>query len=102
MQAIAPLLVGGDFYNIEDKSEYRDDPGWDLTIRAFRVAVPAPGGGAGVGLRWEARALAGRPQGDGEPWPQGHPQRLGEVAQDDPVRRVRADRHDQGEEVRAG
>jgi hypothetical protein len=35
VQAIAPLLVGGDFYEAEDKSDYKDDPGWDLTIRAF-------------------------------------------------------------------
>jgi hypothetical protein len=32
---IAPLLVGGDFYGREDTSEYRDDPGAVLTIRAF-------------------------------------------------------------------
>ncbi len=31
----APLLVDGDFYEPEDKSQYGDDPGWDLTMRAF-------------------------------------------------------------------
>ena len=35
VQAIAPLLVGGDFYDADDRSQYKDDPGWDLTIRAF-------------------------------------------------------------------
>jgi hypothetical protein len=35
VQAIAPLLVGGDFYEAEDVLEYSHDPGSDLTIRAF-------------------------------------------------------------------
>ncbi len=35
VQTIAPLLVGGDFYEAEDRSKYEHEPGWDLTIRAF-------------------------------------------------------------------
>jgi hypothetical protein len=35
VKMIAPLLVGGDFYEAEDVSEYSHDPGSDLTIRAF-------------------------------------------------------------------
>jgi hypothetical protein len=35
VQAIAPLLVNGDFYQAEDKSDYPHDPGFDLAIRAF-------------------------------------------------------------------
>src|SRR5262249_44998778 len=35
VEAIAPVLVDGDFYGPEDKSRYSDDPGSDLAIRAF-------------------------------------------------------------------
>ena len=35
VKAIATLLVDGDFYGPEDKSQYGDDPGSDLTIRAY-------------------------------------------------------------------
>ena len=35
VQTIAPLLVGGDFYDAEDASEYKDDPGADVRIRAY-------------------------------------------------------------------
>jgi len=35
VEAIVPFLVGGDFYQPEDRSKYKDDPGSNLTIRAF-------------------------------------------------------------------
>jgi hypothetical protein len=35
LEAIAPLLVDGDFYQAEDRSEYPHDPGHDLAIKAF-------------------------------------------------------------------
>jgi len=35
VETVAPLLMDGDFYQLEDRSQYQDDPGWDLAIRAF-------------------------------------------------------------------
>jgi len=35
VEAVAPLLVDGDFYQPEDRSKHADDPGSDLAIRAF-------------------------------------------------------------------
>ncbi len=35
MDAVTPLLVNGDFYQVEDKSNYQHDPGSDLAIKAF-------------------------------------------------------------------
>jgi len=35
VDAIGPLLVDGDFYQTEDRSDYEDDPGWDLALRSF-------------------------------------------------------------------
>ncbi len=35
VEAILPLLVNGEFYQPEDRSRYPEDPGSDLTIRAF-------------------------------------------------------------------
>ena len=64
---IAPLLVGGDFYDAEDKSEYKDDPGWDLTIRAFAwpCLLQAAGlvsvSGGKLGLSPAGRKAMGKP-----------------------------------------
>jgi hypothetical protein len=35
VEAIAPLLVEGDFYRPEDRSRYAEDPGYDPAIRTF-------------------------------------------------------------------
>jgi hypothetical protein len=35
VQAVTRVLTGGDFYTAEDVSEWEDDPGYDLTIKAF-------------------------------------------------------------------
>ncbi len=35
VELITPLLVDGDFYQSDDRSQYQHDPGWDLTVRAF-------------------------------------------------------------------
>jgi hypothetical protein len=35
VDTIAPLLVDGDFYQADDKSDYSHDPGSDLAIKAF-------------------------------------------------------------------
>ena len=67
VQAIAPLLVGGDFYDADDRSEYRDDTGWDLTIRAFawpcllQAAGLASVSGGKLGLSPAGRKAMGRP-----------------------------------------
>jgi hypothetical protein len=64
---IEPLLVGGDFYEVEDKSEYRDEPGWDLTIRALawpcllQAAGLASVSGGKLGLSPAGRKALTRP-----------------------------------------
>ena len=35
VEAIATMLVAGDFYQADDRSKYQHDPGFDLAIRAF-------------------------------------------------------------------
>ncbi|MBV9126416.1 MAG: helicase-associated domain-containing protein [Planctomycetes bacterium] len=35
VQTVARILIGGDFYTAEDISEWEDDPGYDLTLKAF-------------------------------------------------------------------
>jgi hypothetical protein len=68
VQAIAPLLVGGDFYEAEDISDYKDDPGSDLTIRAFawpcliQAAGLATVAGGKLGLSPAGRKALARPQ----------------------------------------
>ncbi len=67
VQAIAPLLVGGDFYDADDRSQYKDDPGWDLTIRPFAwpCLIQAAGlvsvSGGKVGLSPAGRKALARP-----------------------------------------
>jgi hypothetical protein len=67
VKAIAPLLVGGDFYDAEDASEYKDDPGADVTIRAFAwpCLLQAAGlvsiSGGKLGLSPAGRKALGKP-----------------------------------------
>ncbi len=35
VESVVPLLVDGDFYQTQDRSQYKTDPGWDLAMRAF-------------------------------------------------------------------
>jgi hypothetical protein len=66
VKAIAALLVDGDFYGPDDRSQYGDDPGSDLTIRAFAwpCVLQAAGlvsvSGGKVGLPPAGRKALGR------------------------------------------
>ncbi len=53
VELVAPLLWEGDFYQLEDRSEYKDDPGWDLAMRAF--AWPCIVQAAGLGFSSSGR-----------------------------------------------
>lgn len=35
VELVEPLLVDGDFFQTEDRSQYKEQPGWDLATRAF-------------------------------------------------------------------
>jgi hypothetical protein len=67
VEAIAPLLVDGDFYRPEDQSNYSHDPGFDLAIRAFAwpCIVQAAGltslSGGKLGLSPAGRKAVGQP-----------------------------------------
>jgi hypothetical protein len=64
---IAPLLVGGDYYGVDDRSKYPEDPGWDLTIRSFawpcllQAAGLASASGGKLGLSPAGRKALARP-----------------------------------------
>jgi len=61
VELITPLLVDGDFYQSDDRFQYQEDLGWDLTLRAF--AWPCVVQAAGLASSSEGRlslAPAGR------------------------------------------
>ena len=65
MEAIAPFLVDGDFYQPDDRSKYTDDPGSDLTIRAFAWPCLLQAAGLATLSGRKAGPFAGRSQGAG-------------------------------------
>jgi hypothetical protein len=71
VEAIVPFMVGGDFFQPEDRSQYEEDPGWDLAIRAFawpcilQAAGLVSKAGGKLGLSPAGRKALAQPAQDG-------------------------------------
>jgi hypothetical protein len=71
VEGIEPLLVDGDFYQPADRSQYPDDPGYDLAIRGFAwpCILQAAGlvslSGGKLGLAPTGRKALNQPPQDG-------------------------------------
>ena len=88
IDAVTPLLVNGDFYQVEDKSKYQHDPGSGPGNPGICVAVYPPGGGIDIALGGETGPLSRRAQGDGAAGPRRDPQCVGQVGRYQVVRRI--------------
>ena len=57
-KAVAEVLAGGDFYTVEDQEEWKDDPAFDLTIKAFAWPMHLQAAGlAPYGMKLLVRTL---------------------------------------------
>jgi Helicase conserved C-terminal domain len=70
LEAVAPMLLDGEFYQADDNSKYHHDPGFDLAIKAFawpcilQAAGLASSAGGKLALSPAGRKAMGRPAHD--------------------------------------